>query len=331
MPCKRTMQPPDDTLDSTDLESDPHLRPCVLVALADVEERELARGWLAEGYHVETACDGLEALSHTCTHLPSALLIEPELPNASGYSVIRALRSAGVFTPVLVAVQHRARAVDRIRPLILGATDAISKPLNRFELCHRIQSMVQLGRGERLPELREAELLFLAETNSHVVAPQSFLEQCGRALRIGTRFGFESTLVSLETRSTGTLEAASDVAEKALRIEDSFCIVGPHRGVVLLIGSRPREARTVVRRLHADLVQHVQKAETSHTEAPHPPETPEPEPLDLGWYAHPLAQAYELLSARLEPDWEELFQDLQWMRPARVGSLRHRLRLLRGS
>jgi len=324
--------------------------PGILIALADEAERDQAAEWLQENYEVEVVGDGLEALGRACVKQPALLLIEPSLPNASGYAIIRSLRAAGVLTPVLVAVEHRARAVDRIRPLILGATDSISKPLHRFELCHRVQSMLQIGSSEPWPELAEAELVFLAgASSSRATSPIPFAEQCGRALRIGRRFSFDSSLVALEASSHESFELLSLAVDASLRIEDSFCVLSETRGVLLLIGSRPRAARSVVERLQSDLARRIDALAPSEASSEraagdartsadpgcarvaagsHPGAGPPITPA-LGWRAHPIDLIDEITQASLDLDWEPLFNELQWSQEPRGRGLRARLRLLR--
>src|SRR5271156_6921406 len=74
------------------------------------------------------------------------ILLDLNLPDISGYEVLRSLRSAKVVTPVLI-LSGLASIEDKIRGLALGADDYLSKPFHKDELVARIKALVRRSKG----------------------------------------------------------------------------------------------------------------------------------------------------------------------------------------
>ncbi len=74
------------------------------------------------------------------------VLLDLNLPDTSGYEVLRSLRSAKVHTPILI-LSGLASIEDKIRGLGLGADDYLSKPFHKDELTARIHALVRRSKG----------------------------------------------------------------------------------------------------------------------------------------------------------------------------------------
>ncbi len=74
------------------------------------------------------------------------ILLDLNLPDMSGYEVLRSLRSAKVHTPILI-LSGLASIEDKIRGLGLGADDYLSKPFHKDELIARIHALVRRSKG----------------------------------------------------------------------------------------------------------------------------------------------------------------------------------------
>ena len=74
------------------------------------------------------------------------ILLDLNLPDMSGYEVLRSLRSAKVVTPILI-LSGLASIEDKIRGLGLGADDYLSKPFHKDELIARIHALVRRSKG----------------------------------------------------------------------------------------------------------------------------------------------------------------------------------------
>jgi len=104
-----------------------------------------------EGYVVETAADGHEAVEKA-SNLPFDLIIlDLMLPSRSGLDVCRDIRQAGMATPILM-LTARNETTDKVVGLKLGADDYVTKPFESAELLARIEVLlrrvpIQIGQG----------------------------------------------------------------------------------------------------------------------------------------------------------------------------------------
>jgi two-component system alkaline phosphatase synthesis response regulator PhoP len=104
-----------------------------------------------EGYVVETAADGHEAVEKA-SNLPFDLIIlDLMLPSRSGLDVCRDIRQAGMATPILM-LTARSETTDKVVGLKLGADDYVTKPFESAELLARIEVLlrrvpIQIGQG----------------------------------------------------------------------------------------------------------------------------------------------------------------------------------------
>jgi DNA-binding response OmpR family regulator len=86
-----------------------------------------------EGYDVEYACDGHEALEKA-KNLPLDLIIlDIMLPRKDGFEVCQAIRAAGRAAPILM-LTARSRIEDTVKGLKIGDDDYVTKPFNMGEL-----------------------------------------------------------------------------------------------------------------------------------------------------------------------------------------------------
>ena len=116
---------------------------------------------IKEGFRVERAADGEEALLRVAEEPPDLVVLDWMLPKVSGVEVCRQLR-AGVETrrtPVLM-LTARGEEADKVRGLETGADDYVVKPFAMSELVARIRALLRRTRPELLDErLEYADLL----------------------------------------------------------------------------------------------------------------------------------------------------------------------------
>src|SRR4051794_5332277 len=103
-----------------------------------------------QGYRVEEAADGQEALTRIAETQPDLVLLDWMLPVMSGLEVCRQIRrrSATRDLPVII-VTARAEDQDAVRGLNTGADDYITKPFSMDALLARIRAL--LRRSNALP------------------------------------------------------------------------------------------------------------------------------------------------------------------------------------
>jgi DNA-binding response OmpR family regulator len=108
----------------------------------------IARGLSREGFAVDVEGDGAEGLRRAGDTPYDALLLDIMLPGLSGYEVLRQLRAAGVWTPVLMLTAKDGEH-DIADALDLGADDYIVKPFSFVVLLARLRALLRRGAPAR--------------------------------------------------------------------------------------------------------------------------------------------------------------------------------------
>ena len=94
-----------------------------------------------EGYRVEEARDGQEALDKARELLPDVVLLDVMMPDTDGFETLGYLRQASTVPVIMLTV--RADEDDRIRGLELGADDYVTKPFSPRELAMRVKAVIR--------------------------------------------------------------------------------------------------------------------------------------------------------------------------------------------
>ena len=119
--------------------------------------RALERALKLEGYEVELAEDGDQALARVASAAPDAIVLDVLMPNRDGLSTCRELRDRGDRTPVLMLTARDA-VKDRVDGLDAGADDYVVKPFALEELLARLRAMLRRGDAGGNGELTYADL-----------------------------------------------------------------------------------------------------------------------------------------------------------------------------
>jgi two-component system, OmpR family, response regulator MprA len=120
----------------------------------------LRRSLEYNGYSVDVAADGAEALARTPLINPDAIVMDVMMPRLDGLEATRALRGAGNDVPILVLTARDA-VIDRVDGLDAGADDYLSKPFALEELLARLRAL--LRRTTRDGDDEEDTLLTFAD------------------------------------------------------------------------------------------------------------------------------------------------------------------------
>jgi two-component system OmpR family response regulator len=140
------------------------------VLLVEDDERIVdfvQRGLKAEGYAVEVARSGLEAIALGTVGKFQAIILDLGLPDLNGRQVCERLRDAGIGTPILM-LTARDTVQDKVTGLRSGADDYMTKPFAFEELLARIEVLMRRRGGEIKPEVKElqiADLILNMETH----------------------------------------------------------------------------------------------------------------------------------------------------------------------
>jgi two-component system OmpR family response regulator len=115
----------------------------VLVVEDDVRLRGMLRDFLREeGFAVDEAADGGEALHKALGCDYSALVLDVMMPPPDGFEVLRLLRAKGRTMPVLM-LTGRGALPDRLQGLDSGADDYLLKPFELSELAARLRAAIR--------------------------------------------------------------------------------------------------------------------------------------------------------------------------------------------
>ena len=194
------------------------------------------------GYSVTTASDGEQALGMIDQVHPDLVVLDVMMPRLNGRAVLRQLREAGNWTPVILLTRVGS-PTERALSLQEGADDYLNKPFEPLELIARIQAVLRrIDRGSQpltaYRKLSSGELVidrqmrhaalgnrevplsarafavleFLVLHNQEVVTRDRLLDQVwGWSEPIGTR--------TVDTRINEIRHALADDAEKPVWIE----------------------------------------------------------------------------------------------------------------
>ena len=130
--------------------------------LVTEDERELAdalaRGLCKQGYAVDTAYDGQEALRLAEVNSYDVVVLDLNLPEVDGMEVCRRLRATGSSAGILM-VTARSGLDDRVNGLDQGADDYMVKPFHFPEFLARIRAILRREGERRRPVLRTGDLV----------------------------------------------------------------------------------------------------------------------------------------------------------------------------
>jgi two-component system copper resistance phosphate regulon response regulator CusR len=114
-------------------------------------------GLSAEGYAVDVAADGEEALWLALENPYDVLVLYVMMPGRDGFSVVRQLRRKQINTPVIF-LTARGDVEDRVRGLDAGADDYLTKPFSISELLARLRALLRRQRPQAVNVMRVADL-----------------------------------------------------------------------------------------------------------------------------------------------------------------------------
>ena len=174
----------------------------LLVVEDDVKlVRALERGLRHEGYTVDLAGNGDDALAKASASDYDAVILDVMLPGMDGFSVCEELRRRRRWVPVLM-LTARADFSDRIRGLDGGADDYLVKPFDFGELLARVRAMIRRGPSKRSPILTVGDLR--VDPAAHVVT------RAGRQVELTAR---EFDVLELLARHAGEVVSRTQLLE----------------------------------------------------------------------------------------------------------------------
>ncbi len=136
------------------------------VDLADA----VARGLRREGYAVDVAYDGEEALAKLSLNAYDLFVLDVNLPGVNGHRVARGIRSAEVASgngqSRILMLTALGDVEDRVAGLDVGADDYLVKPFAFDELAARVRALLRRGTGQAGAVLQAGALRLDARRHS---------------------------------------------------------------------------------------------------------------------------------------------------------------------
>jgi DNA-binding response OmpR family regulator len=121
--------------------------PAILLGLQDL--------LTGEGYRVDAARDGKQALELYREHNPDLVLLDIMIPVLSGYEVCRRIRKLDALTPILM-LTAKGQEPDKVAGLEMGADDYVVKPFGVGELLARVRALLRRSSAGNARELTKS-------------------------------------------------------------------------------------------------------------------------------------------------------------------------------
>lgn len=115
-------------------------RPAVLYVEDDADIAEMTVEVLGDAYRVDHVADGDAALQLALHNRYDVMVIDRRLPGRDGASLVEAIRTARITTPVLM-LTALGSVPDRVEGLDAGANDYLTKPFDFDELLARLRAL----------------------------------------------------------------------------------------------------------------------------------------------------------------------------------------------
>jgi DNA-binding NtrC family response regulator len=122
----------------------PHKKIKILVVDDELSIRESLKGWLQQdGYQVEAAASGREALTRNAANRFDIMLIDVKMPEMNGLTLLKKVKENDADIAVVMMTAHGA-IQDAVEAMKLGAHDYLLKPFNLEEFSITIEKLVQM-------------------------------------------------------------------------------------------------------------------------------------------------------------------------------------------
>lgn len=162
----------------------------------------------AEGFEVDTAHDGEQALECARQQCYSAMVLDVMLPKRSGFDVLKQIRQHSA-TPVLM-LTAKGDTIDRVVGLEIGADDYLPKPCDPRELVARLRAVLRRAGSTSQPS-PGAETLQVERLRLHLGSRSAQWDERELSLT-----GTEFSVLELLVRRAGQVISKDELTEQAL-------------------------------------------------------------------------------------------------------------------
>lgn len=220
----------------------------LLVVDDDAGTRDVIEGLLfREGYQLEFAENGEQALAYLEHQLPDLILLDVMMPGVDGFIVCQRLKANEKWRHIpVILVTALGDKEDLARGLEAGADDFLHKPVNDIELRARVRSMLRIKK--QYDELQNA--LSLREELAHMIVHDM-------RTPLAAIFGFSTLLQTKNTLPPQDLEHISKIYNHAQRL-NSFL------DDMLMVAKMEEAGQLLLNKTLVDVNQLIEQVEESH-------------------------------------------------------------------
>jgi cyclic di-GMP phosphodiesterase len=198
-------------MDLSELYKENNMGSMVLIVDDEYIGRETLQSVLeGEGYELEMAENGLQAIEKAKKLLPDVILLDVMMPGMTGFEVCQRIRNdpqiAEIPIIILTALDDRESLLNALKA---GADDFISKPFDRYELRARLMGITRLNRYQKLIQERAK----LRDANTQLLsAYEATIEGWSHALDLRDREteGHSRRVTQLTVRLAQALDISDD-------------------------------------------------------------------------------------------------------------------------
>ncbi len=198
-------------------------RPVILAVDDDADLLALIGKVLATEYEVKSAGDGGDALAlAAAAPQPDLILLDIELPGATGFEVCQLLREdpATARIPVIF-LTGKSEAADQLEGLDLGAVDYITKPVNAKLLLARVRTHVALaGRQAQLEQEVQVRTAQLEDARTQLIRRLGRAMEFHESAASGNKVVRVSQYARLIAQASGMKAELVDLLQKAAPLYD---------------------------------------------------------------------------------------------------------------
>jgi two-component system OmpR family response regulator len=200
--------------------------------------RALTRGLEREGYAIDVAGTGDDAVRQALQGSYDGVVLDVMLPGLDGFAVCRELRRSDLTLPVLM-LTARSDVSDRIRGLDAGADDYLVKPFDYGELLARLRALFRRGPAEERAGVVEIGGLRIDPDARRVTRDDREIELTAR----------EMAVLELLARNAGQVVSRAELLEQVWEEEydGSQNVVDVYVGYVRKKLELPSEERRIIR------------------------------------------------------------------------------------
>ena len=209
---------------------------------------------MTQGYHLEFACNGAEALAMAAEAAPDLILLDVMMPGIDGFEVCRRIRADTRLAEIpIILVTALDDPASRLLGIEAGADDFVSKPIDRAELRARVRTVTRLNRYRKMvAERTRFEQLFALSPDGVMIVEGGLIRLANPALRHMLEAGDGEAVLGLPILSVVAPQSRDACSAWLDAILAEGRRTGPVESLLIGAGGTPFPAQMTAGRLEWD-------------------------------------------------------------------------------